>query len=332
MNHAHRIIRHLPLALILLLAAGLANASPGTEAYASGDLALAETLITAELARADDPQKRKLLGIIAMSKNDFRIAYDIFADVADALPDDADAQYWLGASAGSLAANVSLFRAAGYARKTRRAFLRAIELDPEHVAAHQGLISYYLQAPGMLGGDKDEAIALSERLSAFAPVDGKLQQAAIYDEINEPERARAVLKELAQSHPADPRALLRLGFYYQSDEDYELAYQSFAGATKAGGDGDDARNARRGALYQLGRNAVFSGVHIDAGIRALDEYAALTDLDDSLPGVDWALFRRGQLQRLAGNDAAARQSFAQAGERTDDGNLKRELKKVSAGD
>ena len=111
-----------------------------------------------------------------------------------------------------------------------------------------------------------------------------------------------------------------------------MAYQSFAGAATAGGDGDEARDARRGALYQLGRNAVFSGERIDEGIRALDEYVALTDLNSGLPGVDWALFRRGQLHRLAGDGAAAAQSFAQAGERTDDDNLRRELKKVATGD
>lgn len=332
MNHPHRIIRHLPLAMLLLFAAGLVKASPGTEAYADGDLTRAETLLAEEVARDDDPAKRKLLGIIAMSRNAFADAYEIFNGVADDLPQDADTQYWLGASAGSMAANVSLFRAAGYARKTKRAFQRAIELDPEHVAAHQGLISYYLQAPGMLGGDKDEAIALSERLTAFAPVDGKLQQAAIYDEINQPERARKVLSELAESHPDDPRALLRLGFFYQSDEDYALAYESFARAATVGDDSEAARNARLGALYQLGRNAVFSGERIDEGIRALSQYVAEPELNASLPDVNWALFRRGQLQQSAGDDAAARQSFAQARAQTEDENLRRELKKMTAGD
>ncbi len=331
-TYSLRVVRAIPLALLLLMVAGMLHASPGTDAYAAGDLERAGLLLADEVAQDNDPQKRKLLGIIAMSENDFKKAYGAFEALADDQPDDADTQYWLGASAGSLAANVSLFRAAGYARKARGAFERAIELDDQHVAAHQGLISYYLQAPGFLGGDKDAALALAQDMVAFAPVDGRLLLASIYSETNQPERARTMLTELADAHPDDPRALLRLGFYYQGEEDYQQAHEAFLQASKTRSDDEDATLARLGALYQVGRTAVFSEQNVSDGIAALTEYTDQTDIAATLPDINWALFRLGQLHRLAGDMNAASEVFARARTQTDDDNLLREIRKLTSGD
>ena len=64
-------------------------------------------------------------------------------------------------------------------------------------------------------------------MTEFAPIEGKLRLAGLYEQMDKPEQARATLTGLTASSPDDPRAYLRLGFAYQADEDYANAIQTF---------------------------------------------------------------------------------------------------------
>ncbi|MEM1439217.1 MAG: tetratricopeptide repeat protein [Pseudomonadota bacterium] len=316
-----RIMRNVTVGFVLLLSAGLLHASPGTDAFEAGNYEQAETLLTAELERADDPQKTLLLGRVAFETGRFDTAFDHFKVAVKALPDDAEAQYWYGSAAGTLAGNVSMFRAAGYAKKSRRALQRALELDPRHVGAHEAMAQYLLQAPGFMGGDKDEALALAEKLSGFAPVEGHLLLAAIYRQTNRGDQAQATLAELTKRLPDEPRGWLQLGFAHQGDENYADAHVAFARAAELGAEAGDVAS-ELGALYQVARTAVFSESRVDDGIAAMERFIATRPADDaSLPGVDWAHFRLGQLLTKRGDTKAANEAFETAIAITEDDNL-----------
>ena len=62
-------------------------------------------------------------------------------------------RYYLirGQVLGIKAQTSGMVKAAFIAPKVKSAFLRAVELDPKSVEAHQGLFSYYLYAPGIMG-------------------------------------------------------------------------------------------------------------------------------------------------------------------------------------
>ena len=55
---------------------------------------------------------------------------------------------WLGRAYGRLAEGSSFLSALGYAKKTVRAFERAVELGPSNLEALSDVFEYYLQAPG----------------------------------------------------------------------------------------------------------------------------------------------------------------------------------------
>src|SRR5262249_21386142 len=54
-----------------------------------------------------------------------------------------------------------------------------LELDKKNAAAYSGLILFYLNAPGIAGGDKGKAKAIAEELGAIDPVRGWLAKAQI---------------------------------------------------------------------------------------------------------------------------------------------------------
>ncbi|MEL7310215.1 MAG: tetratricopeptide repeat protein [Pseudomonadota bacterium] len=326
MKHIETIIRNLPLMLLLMLCASFARADFAAidDALSDGEEAQAQALLDALGENANDPEAKLRQGRLYVQTNEFEKAYELLDEVTESMPTNADAFYWYGAAAGSLAANVSMFKAGKYARVVRDAFSKAIELEPQHSDAHQGLIQFHLQAPRIVGGKKKEAERLAEALRKFDPLNGALSLANVYRQTRREDDAKALLRALADEQPDEPRAWVQLGFDAQGDEDWESAHAAFSKATRAGDDREVHRNARLGALYQVGRTAVFSNTNQESGIDALREYLE-ADLAADLPGKDWANYRLGLLLEATDQATEAQAAFAAAKSLTDDDDLLTQL-------
>ncbi len=101
----------------------------------------------------------------------------------------SDAQLWLGRAYGSKAEHANPIQSYWLAKKVRAAFERAVELNPNNVAAVSDLGEFYIAAPTFLGGGLDRARALAartmprypttaHRLLALIALDGKDIKAA----------------------------------------------------------------------------------------------------------------------------------------------------------
>ena len=323
MSASARFLRSVPVLLLLLFAAALAEASlvAAEAALERGDLALAEELVDEAMAATPDSAVRLLEGRILLGRGEFRAAFEQLDAVARERTGDADAWHWLGVAAGNLAANASLFRASRYARACREAFGRAIEIDPAHVAAHRGLIGFHLQAPRLVGGDKAPAEPLAPRPAALDRVEGGLALARVLQATDRDPEARTTLAELTREVPDDPRPWLQLGFDAQGNEDWDAARTAFLAAAEAGDERASHVDARLSALYQIGRTAVFADARHAEGIDALVRYLEAAPRA-GLPGHDWAHYRRGLLLDHAGRSDEAREAFATARALTEDAGLK----------
>jgi len=76
---------------------------------------------------------------------------------------------WLGRIYGEKAARAGFLSAAGLAKKVRTSFERAVELDPTSWEARSDLAEFYLEAPGVVGGGKDKALAQADALMSLNP-------------------------------------------------------------------------------------------------------------------------------------------------------------------
>src|SRR5262249_43813801 len=101
------------------------------------------------------------------------------------------------------------------ASKGRKAFEKAIELDPNHVAARIGLATFFLQAPSIAGGSKEKAKAQGDALLALPGKRGEFQGrmilARIAGDAKNWDEMIAQLKaaETAGGDGADPLVALR---------------------------------------------------------------------------------------------------------------------------
>src|SRR5260221_3469822 len=79
---------------------------------------------------------------------------------------------WLGKAYGEKAGHASMFSALSLAKKTRKEFEKAVELDEKNFSAHQALIEFDCSAPGIAGGGEDKARPEIAKLAALDPAEG----------------------------------------------------------------------------------------------------------------------------------------------------------------
>lgn len=301
-----------------------ASGTPGEIEFARGDFEAAKIQLEgAYKKQPDDASILLLLGRTHMSLRNTEAAAKHFAMAIEAAPDSPDAHYWYGRANGQLASNASIFRAGGFAKKARRGFETAMQLDPKHIGAYRGMIEYYTNAPRLFGGSTDAAIESAKKLQTIDTLEGRLALVDIYQDDDRDDEARAQLEAITREHPNDPRGFFSLGYIEQTAENYAKAHALFSRAAAMSGENEDAEDARKSALYQLGRTAVLSKQNVDDGITAYKEYLLLPTSGD-LPDKAWAHFRLGTLYELEGESELANDHFDMAS-KTKDKDLKRRL-------
>jgi tetratricopeptide (TPR) repeat protein len=90
--------------------------------------------------------------------------------------DGTQANYhlWLGRTYGYQAQQAPSSEQFFLARKVRKCLEKAVELNPDLVEARVDLISFYLQAPSLLGGSIDKAKLQAAEIAKRDPDQGKL--------------------------------------------------------------------------------------------------------------------------------------------------------------
>jgi tetratricopeptide (TPR) repeat protein len=213
-------------------------------AYESSDYPKAVQILTQ--AAASNPQNAEIHVLLAktyfeMQSNDSAIASAAKAVQID--PKNSVYHEWLGKAYGQKAEQAMWFSALSLAKKARKEFSIAVNLDERNLSAQQALIEFDCSAPGIAGGGEDKAKPEIVRLSQldraegyyasgncrhqkkdFAAADAQFTKALeaaptraelIFDigdyamKREQPERLSAVADAGEKAVPADPRA----GFY-----------------------------------------------------------------------------------------------------------------------
>jgi len=81
-------------------------------------------------------------------------------------PNNSDYHLWLGRAYGNKAENSPFWTAWGMAKKVRAEFETAVRINANNVDARSDLAEFYVEAPSLLGGGHDKAVAEADRLAA----------------------------------------------------------------------------------------------------------------------------------------------------------------------
>jgi len=150
-----------------------AGLEAGRRAYEASDYAKAIQALQA--AAAKDPQNGEVQLLLAKSYLELQ-EYDPAiksAEKAVAIdPQNSVYHEWLGRAYGEKADHASLFSAISLAKKTRKEFETAIQLDGKNFSARQALIEFDCSAPGIVGGGEEKALPQIKQLAEMDAAEG----------------------------------------------------------------------------------------------------------------------------------------------------------------
>jgi tetratricopeptide (TPR) repeat protein len=209
---------------------------------------------------------------------------------------------WLGRAYGGKADRERSF---SLAKKTKKEFEQAVQLDPSNVAARRDLEEYDLEAPWIVGGNKDEARAQVDAIVLIDPVQGHLARAVQYREAKKPELAENEYREVLKSKTSHIELYFEVATYYARQNkvpDLELAIQAAAQVNP-----NDLRLA-----YFRGVSRVISGTEQRRAEEYLKAYLASTPERSDWPAHASAREWLGRLYESEGKRTEAAEQYRAA--------------------
>ena len=94
-------------------------------------------------------------------------------------PDVAEYHWQLAQVVGNQAENANVLRQIGLARRFRLETETTIKLDPKHIEARSAMITFFIRAPGIMGGDRKKADAMAEEIARIDAAAGHLARAQV---------------------------------------------------------------------------------------------------------------------------------------------------------
>ena len=256
-------------------------------------------------------------------RTDLDVAEKYIKQALASAPENPEVHFICGRIMGQQAGN-AIFSALSYAKKSLACLEQAVSLQPDNTAYRRGLMSYYLGAPGIAGGDEALAWQQVEQITMIDALQGALAKLNFYRQTEQPDLYRQLLEQSRIDYPAQAEFHYRHGLLLQEEKQFSQAFVAFIAATKAD---DDAAVYVFNAWYQIGRTALFNQQQLADGTHALQYFIAHAPDLDAVPEKVWAHFRLAQLHKL-NDDSALMQQHLDYASQSNDKELQREIRRL----
>jgi tetratricopeptide (TPR) repeat protein len=175
-------------------------------------------------ANANDAEAAYLLSRVKEAFEDLDSALTLAQKLVEL--DDRNARYHLQLANvyGEMAQKAGVFKQMGLARKYKSEAERAASLDSKFVEARMGLIEFYLEAPGIAGGDKKRARELADDIARSDPSQGYMAQARLAQQEKDTSKQEAAYLKAIAANPRNYDAEVSLAnLYAEKLKNYDAA-------------------------------------------------------------------------------------------------------------
>jgi len=211
------------LAAVLCLASGTTSATTvkqeasleaGRRAYEASEYRNA--IQTLQAAAAKEPQNGEVQLLLAKSyleleEHDPAIKSAERAVAID--PQNSIYHEWLGRAYGEKADHAGWFSAVSFAKKTRKEFETAVQLDARNYSARQVLIEFDCSAPGLVGGGEEKALPQIKQLAEMDVAEGHFAAGNCRRQKKDFAIADEEFTRALESHPKSSELVYEIGFY-----------------------------------------------------------------------------------------------------------------------
>jgi tetratricopeptide (TPR) repeat protein len=184
------------------------------ESFDAGDYASArKTLLAAIEKSAGDPEIHFWLGRCSYELFDFNSAAASFERAIQLQPKNSLYHHWLGQAYSEKADRE---HSLSLARKTKKEFQSAVQLDPSNISARRDLAEYEMDAPWIAGGDKDDARKQVEAIAALDPIEGSLAHAMyVFHAEKKTAQAEEIYRQVLQQKPQRTEPYFEIARFFQ---------------------------------------------------------------------------------------------------------------------
>ena len=219
-------IASVPALAVLAVAVARAANSPSDGAQAliqAGHWKRARAILEPQLkAHPQDPQGAYLLAQVDMAFRDFDGALPLAQRAVELDGKNSNYHLKLGQIYGEMAARASMFAAGSLAVKFRKEVEIALDLDPKNLEALDSMMQFKFQAPGLMGGDKNRARALTGEITRLSLSEGYLAQAELAELEKNPAEMEANYLKAVEADPKSYHALTLLARFCSSPPHLKL--------------------------------------------------------------------------------------------------------------
>jgi len=268
-------------------------------AYTVGDYTKAVQIL--ESASAADPKNPEIHLLLAktfyeMEERDRAIAS---AEKAVALePNKSVYHEWLGRTYGEKADHASWFSALSLAKKARKEFATAVELDEHNFRAMQSLIEFDCSAPGIAGGGDDKAATEIAKIASLDAAEGHYARGNCRRQKKDFAEADAEFTKALDSNPKSLDMVYDIGDYAMKRDQADRLV-----AVVRTGEKIDAKDPR-GAFYTAVAR-ILRGEQLENAESAIRNYLKAAPRRDSYPSPAIGHYWLGRLaERENKKDAA----------------------------
>jgi tetratricopeptide (TPR) repeat protein len=201
---------------------------------------------------------------------------------------------------GEKADRVSFIKAYGLAKRVKAEFEIAAALDPRNAEALSALGEYYTEAPGIVGGGKDKAAAVADKLDAVDHARAEELRGRIAASNKDTTAAEQHFREAITASRRPASYWMVLGSFYQKQNDLARMQAAIHSGLEAdGGHGEPLVDAAH-LLTRAGQDP-------QSAIRLLREYLASPEKSEDEPAFRVHLLLASLLNKQGDTAGAARE-------------------------
>jgi tetratricopeptide (TPR) repeat protein len=264
------------------------------------NIALLQPLMTAETGA----RLAFVKGCKLMTEEKWGLAGGEFEKAVRAEPNEPVYHFWFGRATGEQAQRANPIRQPGLARRTKGEFEKAVALDSTYIPAREGLLRYYLAAPGFLGGSVDNARKQAAEIVKLSPYRGGIALANVAVQVKDTVGLISAHEGLMSQFPDSTTPYLVLIQVQQARKQWAQVWSLVDRFEKV-------RSDLPTVHYVIGRTAAETGDQLDRGESALRQYLQYTPKPNE-PSLAAAHWRLGMIAEKRGNTAVARQEYQTA--------------------
>ena len=198
---------------------------------------------------------------------------------------------------------VGLLKKRSIGKKMKKVLERGVKLQPESIYALGDLAQFHMQAPGIVGGDKDKAKALAERIMAINRIEGHVLKGKIALSENDIMMATTQLDKALKIEPKNTDLLAYKGFA-------QIYFKAYADAIVTLDKCLEIDASNTSCLYQVGKAAELGDVQHTKGIAAFEKLIAANAYSDN--ALAYVHYRFGNLYAQSGDKALAIEQYDKA--------------------